>query len=855
MHDTQMIDAASAQGGEQPQDSPGTMLTTPEQQKLQKRPAYSVDNPMTEEPAEAEQSLGVSEDDKNKLVQTVTAYRTQWAPDRMLRFPQWTKNAMFYRGQQILGWDANSNTYFDALAWFRQEGKAAEGQELGIEKYVNNITQMLGTGFVGTMSRGVPPTVIRPQNAQILADVTTAKAAQDAITLIERMNRIREMVREEPTLLYLYGSYFKYTRFVLDGQWAGWDEDPEYGEIPVNKPDRMRCAACGTETALAGMATPDCPSCQTRLGASNFWPAESTTAIGFKGMRKSAKGMVKWTVHGPMEIDVDPQAKSLGDTPILVFDQEIDIGEARATFRSVQGKIQTGQESSTTPNSSYERLRRNDLYSFGEVFAADTENSRPTYSRAWLTPRAYWKLGDEEFAGRMTAVAPEGMLVSMIGPDVVNICPAVLVKEWSACKLHQTFGLYSPSIADNVVPFNERFNDTMQRIDDYIQRCSAGMVIANAAAFDRKQMAGKVLEPGVINFLAGKISGQPLDLNAVIKQFQFQLDQNIMQYPNMLMNFAELISGVTPQTFGGGAQEGIETAKGQAQALETAKGRLNIYFDNMKEEHSIASQNAIECLQANMTEDIYEVIQEQGSEFRNQYVHLAEMKGRVKVYPDLDQGLPQSPEEIRQVFQDLIKQASEGSEIAKEVLGEVENQQQAMAALGTPDMVVPGHAQQSKTEQDINTLMENGPVQVTGPDGQVTSQIPAMPEMWATDWGVLDKTVKNYRQKNFDYKKKNPAGWAQLDQYQQMARDMEMQEAIEKAGRQLKVQQAAAPPQAEADPTIAAAKQALLSDAQGEVARLQQLSQMPPLGQTQSIAAQVTAAGKILDAALKAAQA
>lgn len=832
MQDTQMIDAAS-----EPNEKPT---------------AFSVDNPMTTSPDEQQEMLGITEDEKTKLVDTITAYRTGWAPDRILRFANWQKNGMFYRGQQILAWDPQSQNYFDAVAWFRQEGKAAAGQEIGAEKYINNITQMLGTGFVGTMSRGVPPTVIRPENAQILADVTTAKAAQDAITIIERMNHIRELVREENTLLYLYGVYFKYTRFVLDGNRYGWDEDPEYGEIQVQKPDRLRCPACGTETPLSGMTKSQCGNCSKPLGASNFWPAETTTEIGFKGMKKSPKGMVRWTVHGPMEIDCDPNAKSLTDTPLLAKDVEIDIGEARAIFPVIQEKIQAGADSTTTPNASYERLLRNNQYSFGMYQTTDMESHRVTYSEVWLTPKSYWRLGDKEFAERMKQVGPEGLMVSLVGPEVVDIRPAVLIKDWSCCKLHQTFGIYSPSIADNVVPFNERFNDTMQRIDDHIQRCSAGMILADASRLDRKQLAGKIMESGVLNFVSTKMNGQKVALSDMLHQFQFQIDQNIMSYPNMLLNFAELISGVTPQTFGAGTQEGIETAKGQAQALSTAQGRLNIFFDNEKEEHSVASQNAIECLQKNMTEDIYDVIQEQGSEFRNQYVHLDEMQGRVKVYPDLDQGLPQSPEEIRQVFENLVEQAKENP-VAQAILDEIPNQQAAMAAIGTPDMVVPGYAQTAKTKQDIATLMKDPPIPMTDPQtGQVTMALPAKPVMWATDYDVLAKTVKLYLQENSDFEKKNPQGWAQVQAYAAMARDMEMQEAIDKTQRMAKVHQAGAPPSAQVDPALAAAKAELLNDAKGAVDRLATLGAMPPLGKNQSIAAQVSAEGKLLDTALKA---
>src|ERR1035441_8822756 len=93
-----------------------------------------------------------------------------------------------------------------------------------LDRFKNNITKMLGTAFVGTMSRSVPPTVIKPENAEIEADVTTAKAAGEAISIIERMNDIKGLVRDQNTKLYLFGCYGKHTRTVIDGAWAGYDE-------------------------------------------------------------------------------------------------------------------------------------------------------------------------------------------------------------------------------------------------------------------------------------------------------------------------------------------------------------------------------------------------------------------------------------------------------------------------------------------------------------------------------------------------------------------------------------------------------------------------------------------------------
>ena len=184
--------------------------------------AFGPDNPQYETIEQQQQNLDIDDHFKDMMVDTITAYRSQWAPDRLMRIANWTKNVLMYRGQQVIAWDPGANTYFDALQWWRREGSPkVDGASDNLEKYINNITQMLGDSFIGTMSRGIPPTIIQPENAEVLADVTTAKAAQQAISIIERMNGISKLVRKENSNLYLYGCYFKHTRGVLDGDW-GW---------------------------------------------------------------------------------------------------------------------------------------------------------------------------------------------------------------------------------------------------------------------------------------------------------------------------------------------------------------------------------------------------------------------------------------------------------------------------------------------------------------------------------------------------------------------------------------------------------------------------------------------------------
>jgi len=838
--------------------SPAVTMGTSGVQQAGPDVAHGPDNPQTQTAEQQEQELQFPEGYKDKMVETITTYRTGWAPDRLLRIPGWMRNVLMFRGSQLIEFDPSSNTYVDVLAWNRANGKA-EAEDTYLEKYGNNITQMLEGGFSSVIAGAVPSVLVKPENAEILADVTTAKASQEAISIIERMNKSDKLLLSESSNLYLYGVYFKHTRAVLDGDWAGWDYEDIFGDIAVQKPDRYHCYRCGADTPAQQFPlnqAKSCPTCKSPLGPESFYPAEQSSETAITGQKRVARAMVKWSVHGPMEIDADPSASSIEQTPTLSFDREVDIGALRQTYPAIFKQITEGAELGTTPNASYEKLRRNEVTSMGWGYTSDSQNQKPTLSMNWMQPSAYGRTGDEDFKNWMEENFPDGVKVTLIGPVVADVRKANLAKEWSVCLLHENVGIYPPSIADNVVPFNIRLNDTMDLIDDWIERCAAGMTIYDSNKIDRREMAGRVMSPGVLNGIQTKGAGVDKPLGDSIMQFEFKLDPQVFTYPNMLINMCELISGVTPQTFGGGGQEGIETKGGQEQALNTALGRLNIYWKGVKEEHAQAAQNALECLQklmqAGAVGEIWDVIQSNGSEFRNNYVNWNKMQGHIKVYQDIDQGLPQTPQQIRDTMMNFVKMASQDNPIATAIMDVVPNQESAIAILGTPGMVLPSAAQRARTLQAINTLMENNYIAVQDPQtGQQVNQLPVVPEQEVEDFPILRDTMRLFWQENGDYKKSNPGGWERTKAYYAMALQLEAGEAAQEAQRAMKVKMAGAPPPPPPDPMMEQAKALLLRDAADEVQNLQRISHLPPLGQNGSEAAQVSAGGKILDLASK----
>ncbi len=75
-----------------------------------------------------------------------------------------------------------------------QGDHAQEADDKDLYQYCNNFYQMLATGFVAALAPQVPKSKWMPEDAEQLADVTTAKAAQTLIGIIERQNREQSLL-------------------------------------------------------------------------------------------------------------------------------------------------------------------------------------------------------------------------------------------------------------------------------------------------------------------------------------------------------------------------------------------------------------------------------------------------------------------------------------------------------------------------------------------------------------------------------------------------------------------------------------------------------------------------------------
>jgi hypothetical protein len=823
----------------------------------------SVENPSQFGPDDQNFSVnGVSLADQKMLVDIITEYRDSWAQDRLIRIRQWMLNLFYWRGIQVLQWDNATNCWYDALAWARNQNQDG-GEDTDLERWINPLTLMFGNVFSGVMSQEVPKTVIKPQNADPnLQDTVTAKAAVEAIRIIERKNNMPRMAYSIFEMLYLFGSYFRYTRAVIDGDAFGYDEEPIFEDLQIQSGAHYKCPQCGTESPATSPDGMECPACGAWMGQESYYAAGEGDRMSMKmsGTKKTPRAGVKWTLISPLEFDMAPTAKGenpLKQTPIAAWDTEIDLGEAYQLFPKFREQIVPGAVASTTSIASVEKLARQDAVSALGGATADISLTNPTYSRVWMRPMSYFKKQDWAFADRMNTQFPDGLLLSMIGEKVVDIRPANLLKEISHDALYANQGVYCNALANTAVSFNARFNRAMWILDAWAANSATGHNFVLGGYIDTEKMSGKQLVPGTLTALPPKLGGQlPPDIRAIMSHFDMPLNPQLWGYPQMLMTFCELIIGIPRQIAGQGTQHDVDTLGGQQLMIDRAQTTLKPYFKGAGYEHATASQNAIECLQALMksgaVSEIREVIEANGGAFQNNEVKWTEMQGNVEFAYDEDQELPISPDELRTALTAMWDGFTKGNAAAVEWFSVPENQELALNTM-VPGSVVPDDAQRFKTEADIQEISEKGPqIKMNPADGSISTGLPVHPSR-AENFPVAKKIVQNYILTNFQLRTEEPTTYILLHQYLDELKDVEQQVGADQANRQMKVTQAGAPPQPQPNPAMQAEMSQLIQAAQVAIQRLTQIAQIDP-ALTGGAKDQVSAGKEVVDATVNAAK-
>lgn len=692
-----------------------------------------------------------------KLIDLCGTKRNSWQWKRRGIVLKVLTNKEMLKGNHFIGVYPGTYDAFDALEEYNNFTGVSDNSNADrtMDRRPHNFYQMLEKAYVAALSAAIPRSRWKPANADDEEDRETAKVASRVAEIIDRANHRPKMLKQELMEMFTSGCYFKFTRYIVDADRTGTHKQTVLKMMASEvMPARYVCFNCGQSTPEAQMATQTslaCPNCGTPFGPQNFFEDHVEEVPVAEQKADVPNGMVLQSVYGPMHVDADPDAPELRETCLLNVAQEVSLGWLRSVFKKRWAEFFEGQ-SSGWGNEAIERQYRDMLTTpagYAGWFGFNSQN-KPTYNRTWIQPMLFNELETEAEANEMLQQFPDGCMLAWTGEIPLMLRPAKLTDEWTWNGTEQTgFGLFPKPAGDPAVPLQQRLNDCVSKIDEYMDRLACGILLANTEVIDEKAMNGKAILPGVLNPVKFRAGRGAADIQTAIFQLKAEIDAAIFTYLSLLKQDMELLVGTPPQTFGAGTQQGVETASGQNQQLQTGMARLGLDWETICDEHAEADENAIKCAAKNMTEDWFLTVSDETQEAQNEYVHLDQMKGSVHAERDTEQGFPMTAAECRAFWQDIMQNAE--NQFVMALMEVPENVDACIRSLAVPGMVAPQGAMQGKMLRYIAKLIKGKPITQPDPMTGEPVQIPSVqPNKYLDDIPTLVKLVPAWSQLHFD---------------------------------------------------------------------------------------------------------
>ena len=629
----------------------------------------------------------------------------------------------FWRGLQYMWWNERDQNWHLPFEQKLLDNTSLEN--LPRYEFVTNIYQAFGLSLISVLSQDVPRVRFFPASAQSEEDVSAAKAATEVASLVERNNRVGNLVVEEAFNLWTDGKVGAYVRYVVDGQRFGFHPETEIEarEVRVGN-DVYVCPECGAENepvpkpasttngqphfpaeaGKRGGAAPDaCVKCGALLTEEHFVAAETITVPSAQTRLRVPNGQEVLTIVGGLELKTPPWANDMHEYPYLQWNMEVHQARLKAAYPHAAEKIgppvaSSGQE--------YERLARLGQSQGGPLTEAGDYNiNLITFQRTWLRPWAFFALDDKSLRDELLQLFPDGAYVAFAGDAYCESRNENMDDHWRV--LHALPGDGSsgrPALGDVLISVQQRFN-TLSNLQIETYEYGIPPIYADSTVLDFDALQNQVAEPGS-HYPAKAKPGQSLAAG-FFQPAAAEVPPDLAQHAAALMGpVAQFLTGAFPALFGG-AMVNNDTAAGYAMARDQAMGRIGLVWRRMKFFHADVMLLAVDCFRRNRPTDVEVTLLGAGSAFESKWIRLADLKGNLFSYPETEEQYPTLWAQQRAVLLQLM--TSTDAQV-QAMLSNVENLALVKRLIGLEELVIPGEESRTKQYREIAQLLAETPV-------------------------------------------------------------------------------------------------------------------------------------------------
>jgi hypothetical protein len=568
--------------------------------------------------------------------------------------------------------------------------------------YDTNVYGPKGDIIVAALSREVPKVEFFPVNPEWGPDKIASEEADRFKEIWARNNNLHDLLVQCSRIFWNEDRVLLWTRYQLDGQKYGFEEDTSTPTVPENILNPPDDAPTGQEGQADFLEVTESPV------QANGEVNDLLNSAGIGNNAKKPLGMEITTAHGKLDHKVPISVDNFSEMQFVQLMLDYDVAMVRGMFPWIASKINPGTDGQSATQ--LDRIARENVRQavLGAYVTGDSLTRHTTVKYTWMRPAMFLdQTVSDEVKAELLEAFPDGVLLARAGQEYAfsrneKMDDHLAIGHPSAGK-----GQNRRSLGTALISVQKRINDWVDLLDDFFKRTIPKKWM-NAEAFDMDAIKKEPNVPGSI----GPFEPQP----GLTTESQYIMVEPTPQHQPALPDFikwfittlSEEISGALPSLFGNATGE--NTVGNAVIQRDQALQRVGSPWNNLQDLFADAARQAVKC--AAECRDGKEITQNLGQDRGNVVVNTANLLGgNVLCYPESNPSLPETEEQKAAKIMNLIDKANQApaSPLSQWVFSP-SNLEETAKAFRMKNYKVAGATSVTKQRSEFELLLRAAPV-------------------------------------------------------------------------------------------------------------------------------------------------
>jgi hypothetical protein len=704
-----------------------------------------------EKPPSPEQLLAALKKPLSDLI--ATEIDAEFEPEKVWQYNYARRNALFFRGLQFLAPD-KVNGVNDYVPIGGMWGGGANGQGGGADcyDYTRNIIRGFGNKFIAVIGQRSPNVTAVADDPQDEKSMKACRQANEANAILNAHWDVDERNIEIAFWVWTTGPAYIYTPWNADGEMYGYRQEPKYRteQQPMGDP-YFHCVQCGADSPQPG----PCPQCGMELTEQDMVEPEVVDVPVEDGYTQYPNGRVECYVLDCTTVSTPFHAKrDLRYCPWLDYTYEENRAKLIKKWPELRNKPPDWSDGTTTSIQGKET--RAALVSPTGV-PQKARTTRWKYSRKWLQADQYALIKEDQFRKLLEENFPEGIKISRVNGEIMELEPERLDKVWSAVQPSPAPNLNADPVCTDLISAQQLENHVLNIGAETIERGNA-LTFADPRVINFQQWNAQSSKPNsVIPTLAAV--GQTLADSFWQTQPSRFSDQMMPWISGVVDNAVEDV-GTPPAIFG---SSNAGTAREAEINKNAAMMQLGLVWTYFRKGWAQAKTNGIMQMAKYGTGTMRE---------GQNMVDLAELTAG-GWHLEAEEAIPSSWGQQRDFVQFMMTQPPEVQ--AGWGMQRPENIPLMKSLMGMVGLYTPGLDDRDSVIDLIQQLLQGEPVQKQNPDGSTTLE-PSIPiDDFVHDANLVVQVIQGWAQKaslTGGIRETNPGGYSNVLSFGKAYRDL-----------------------------------------------------------------------------------